>query len=136
MSGRLLDTLARPAVEAAQDARLWLEERDVERLRAELDALPGLIAEAVERAFDLGAARAGQATSRQAAAQARTPTPTAKPSRSVTRLRRACATPQDRARVLATLRMRERDLDRILAGRVRLAPAGWRRVWRGLGTPS
>jgi hypothetical protein len=135
MSGRLFDTLARPAVEAAADARLWLEERDAERLRAELDALPRLIAEVVERAYALGTARARQA-SRQAAAPARASTPAVKLSRSVARLRAARATPQDRARVLAALRMRERNLDRILAGRVRLAPAGWRRLWRGLGTPS
>jgi hypothetical protein len=138
---RLLDTLARPAVEAAADARLWFEERDVERLRAELDALPKLIAQVVERAYALGAAHARRAgceaaTPYRAAAPARTPTPAAKLSRSVARLWRACASPQDRARVLAALRMRERDLDRILAGRVRLAPAGWRRLWRGLGTPS
>jgi hypothetical protein len=140
MSGRLLDALARPAAEAAADVRRWHEERDTERLLAELDALPGLIAEAVERAYTLGTARAKQA-SRQATAPARASILAARKappcaSRSVARLRAACASPQDRARVLAALRMRERDLDRILAGRVRLAPAGWRRLWRGLGTPS
>lgn len=131
-------TSTEEAIVSAQDALILLRTGRTHMAQWHFSKLPERIYGAIEGARAEGWQRGHETGKEAACAEARREgyaegvRAASAPPRSVAdrgRLARLCALPEGRALARAVLKIEDRDLDAVLAGRVRLAPSAWQRLW-------